>query len=799
MIRLIRLIRPIGLIVLALAAAAAAEILPVFQSSFTGGELSPRAAARIDAERYYRSALALENMIALPQGPATRRPGTFYAGATKSSAAARLIPFRYSSDDCYVLEFTTGHMRVWRSHGLVTNADASIYELDTPFDATDIAALQVWQSADVLYLVDGLEWPQKLGRVDHNDWDINDLPVDDGPFLTENLTNTTVAANATTGTGKTLTASTPIFLAGHVGSYWRLRDLVAMQRVSGTLAVVDTNSATVPCQAAQSFEWEVHGTFVGTVELQLSYDGGATWAAYAVLSSTSSATTTPTVYGNDSGQDVELRVRCTEYTSGTISYQLWAHAYMHTGVAKVTAYTDPCNVTATIVRTLASTDATVYWSEGAWSTVRGFPRAIGSYSDRLVLAGTTHQPVTIWMSATGDYESFDAGTGLDDESFGYTLGRSEQDPIVWLVSHQRRGLLAGTTGSVLELTPLDTTQGIKPANPPTVANVLALPCASVAPILADNVLLVLQRGGRKVRELLYSVDVEGLVAPDLTLMADHVTAPTYLTATGGALTAWAWAMQPYPILWGVRSGDGALVSCVYDRNYQLVAWSHHHLGDGGVAQSCCVIPGEREDELWLVVARTINGAARRYVEYLAPWQYGPDQHDGHFVDCGLVYDGAAATTISGAGHLAGESVALCADSAALAAQTVAAGGTVTLPYAASVVHLGLPYTSTLQTVRYDFAGAPGSTWARPKTINKATVSFYETLGAQIGPDTSRLREPVWYETGAVVYGGVPGLVTGDREVTLATTYATDHAQLVIVQSQPLPLTVRAIAAQVEVH
>lgn len=697
-------------------------------------------------------------------------------------------------------------MRVWRNHGLVTHADETVYDLATPFDlTTDIPALQWWQSGDVQYLVDGTEWPQRLARTDHNDWSMADLPADDGPFLTENLTATTIAASATTGSGVTLTSSAPLFAAGHVGSYWRLRDLVGIQTVAGTLTVVDTNSTELTCQAAENFQWEIHGTFVGTVELQLSYDAGSTWSAYAVLSSTSSATTAETVFDNDTGQDVSLRVRCTDYTSGTISYSLWTHAYLHTGVAKITDYNDPCTVTATVVRTLASTDATVYWSEGAWSTVRGFPRAICGYSDRLVLASTSHQPLTLWFSQTGDYESFDAGEGLADESFAYTLGRSEQDPIVWLVSHQRRGLLAGTTGSVLELAPLDTTASITPDNPPTVAHVVAVGCASVPPVLADNVLLVLQRGGRHLRELLYSAEVEALVAPDLTLFAEHLTAPQYTpTSAAGSLTALAWQNQPYPILWAVRSGDGAIVSCVYDRNYQMVSWSHHPLGPGSSAtvahaQSVCVIPGAYEDEVWVLVSRVCGSpaATHYYVEYFAPWRWGSSDTDAHFVDSGLIYDGAAATTISGLDHLEGDPLlAVLADGEALVCAN--ATGTITLPHAARVVHAGLPYTSTLSTVRYDFSGPAGSTWARRKSIPKATISFYETLGAVVGPDTSNLRELDWQAAGSVVSAGVPAFFSGDREVALPTSYETDGAVLVIQQTKPWPLTVRAIAAQVEV-
>jgi hypothetical protein len=776
----------------AVTVAAWGQTVPVMQSSFTGGEMSPLAAARVDSERYYTSVSTMTNLIAVPQGPAVRRPGTRFVAATDSNNVARLLPFRYSADDSYILEFTDSLMRVMRDHGVVTNDDDSLYSLATPFDANELAHLQMVQFADDCYLVDGTDWPQKLARVDHNDWSIADAVIDDGPFLTENLTATTIAASAVTGEDVNLVASTPIFQAGHVGSYWRLRDLVEIQTASGTLTEVDANSTDLTCQAGNQFQWSVSGSFVGTVELRMSYDSGASWAAYSVISSTSVISNTDEeVYDNDTGQDVLLEVRCTEYTSGTCKYKLWVHAYMHTGVVHVTDYNDPCNVVCDVVRTLASTDATVRWSEGAWSAVQGYPRAIATYNDRMVLASTTLKPLTIWFSATGEYESFDVGQGNDADSFGYLMGRSEQDPILWLTPQRKRGLIVGTSGSIFEISPMDSGQGITPSNPPTITETLSVPCADIPPILADNILLALQRQGRKLREVLYSYDADTLVAPDLTMMSDHLTV--------GGMTELAWSNQPYPVLWAVRA-DGTLLSMVYDRNYQIVAWSTHTLGGSGAVESLCVIPSADEDELWLSVRRTIDGSTVRYVEYLSPWSWGTDANDCHFVDCGLVYDSTAATTFSGLDHIEGQTASILADGSPVADQAVVSGDVV-LDWSASVVHVGLPYTSTLTTVRYDFAGQQGVTWHRAKTVRRATVSFYQTSGAALRlAGGSNLYRPDWQggSTGLLT-AGTAELFTGDKEFAPETAYAPDAAALTIVQDQPLPMTVRAIVALVEIR
>jgi len=777
--------------ILALAACAAdGETLPIMQSSFTGGELSPLAAARLDAERYYTSASVVENLVPIPQGPLVRRPGTRFVAATDANQAGRLLRFQFSRDDVYTLEATPGKIRVMRNHGLVTQDDGSIYELATPFDANEIEQLQTLQNADTMYLVDGSDWPQKLVRADHNDWSLSAMAIDDGPFLAENLTNTTLAASATTGTDVNLVASTPIFAAGHVDSLWQLRDLVKIQSTSGTMNHADANSAVIACQAGNNFQWSIKGTWVGTVELQMSLDAGTTWTAYTMLTSTAAASTEESVLDNDSGRDVLLRIWCTEYTSGTISYTLWAHAYMHVGVVRVTDYVDPCHVVVDVVRDLAATDPTVRWSEGAWSGVQGYPRALAAYNDRLVLASTTAKPLTLWFSATGEYESFDPGAGDDADAFGYLLGRSEQDPILWLQGQRSRGLLIGTSGSLFEVQPYDASDGIGPSNPPTIVQTLGVPCSDTPPAVADNILLVLQRNGRKLHEVLYSYDADSLVAPDLTLFSEHVT-------TGG-IRRMDWMGEPYTILWAVRD-DGLLLSLTYDRNFSICSWARHRLGGDGVVEDVCVVPASGDDEVWLIVRRTVEGRVVRYIEYLPAWDFGDDLEDAYYVDCGLTYDGPDAATFSGLGHLEGLSVVALADGSAVSARTVADGAG-SLDEAAGVVHLGLPYVSTLTTVRYDVAGDQGVTWHEKKAVRAITLSVADTFGpvAGVDPDARGAFAGPGAATGLLTGGPAP-LYTGDLSMRPAATPGTDAARVTVVQSLPLPATIRALVALVEVY
>jgi hypothetical protein len=53
-------------------------------TNFQAGELSPRLEGRIDLQKYSAGAQTLQNMLVFPQGGITRRPGTYYAGSSKS-------------------------------------------------------------------------------------------------------------------------------------------------------------------------------------------------------------------------------------------------------------------------------------------------------------------------------------------------------------------------------------------------------------------------------------------------------------------------------------------------------------------------------------------------------------------------------------------------------------------------------------------------------------------------------------------------------------------------------------------
>jgi len=82
-------------------------------NAFNGGELSGRMEGRSDIVPYYRGLRELTNMVTLPQGPITKRPGTYYIEDANVTTAVRLIPFEYSTTESYVVELGDSYMRFY--------------------------------------------------------------------------------------------------------------------------------------------------------------------------------------------------------------------------------------------------------------------------------------------------------------------------------------------------------------------------------------------------------------------------------------------------------------------------------------------------------------------------------------------------------------------------------------------------------------------------------------------------------------------------------------------------------------
>ena len=199
-----------------------AESVSLIQTNFTSGELSERMFGRIDVSQYYNGAKKLLNYIMMPQGGVKRRSGTRFVSETKTSNFTRLLPFVFSTEQAYVLEFGEKYIRFYMNGGLIVKPDSDEpYEVETPYTVDDLKDIWYTQSNDIIYLFHEKYMVRKLSRTGHTDWTLTEMETKDGPFGDLNKSDTKIKVSAKTGT-VTITATANLFTQDDVGRLVRI-------------------------------------------------------------------------------------------------------------------------------------------------------------------------------------------------------------------------------------------------------------------------------------------------------------------------------------------------------------------------------------------------------------------------------------------------------------------------------------------------------------------------------------------------------------------------------------------------
>ena len=194
-----------------------------------------------------------------------------------------------------------------------------------------------------------------------------------------------------------------------------------------------------------------------------------------------------------------------------------------------------------------------------------YPSCVSFFEQRLVFGNSNDNPQTLWFSKSGDYENFTTGTDSDDAMI-FTIASNQVNAIRYLAAS--RSLLVGTVGGEFLVTGSDTVDGLTPTNI-NIRRQSTYGSANIDAIPVGNVTLFLQRAKRKIRELVYNYDSDNYVAPDLTILAEHIT--------DSLITDMAYQQEADSVLWCTRT-DGVLIGMTYQRTENVIAWHRHIIG-----------------------------------------------------------------------------------------------------------------------------------------------------------------------------------------------------------------------------
>lgn len=663
-------------------------------------------------------------------------------------------------------------------------------EIETPWAAGVIPSLRYAQSGDVLFCAcDGIQ-QKRIERRSQRSWSLVEYVALDGPYRFENTTPKTITPSDIVG-NITLTASDELFDSGHVGSIWRLTHYG--QTGIGTLNGDDqfTNEIRVSGVAsggtlARRFNIDISGTFTATVTLQRSFAEPGAWED--VISYTAPVSTTYSDTFDNQIVYYRLGIKIGNYTSGTVDALLTYAGSIQIGAVRITAVSSGTSASAEVMTTLGRAEATKIWAEGEWSGYRGFPSSVVFHDGRLWWGWRDY----VYGSVSDAYSSFDQNFDGDGGPIIRSVATGGFERIFWLLSNQR--LLAGTGSQEISIRASSFDEPLTPtqftARAPSERGSYDIQAVKV-----DARGVFVQGAGKRIFELVFDVQGQDFSSNDLTRLFPEICEE--------GVRSIAVQRQPDTRIWFVLN-DGTCAVLTYEVADDVVGWTRVVTSEGSLFKSVCVLPGEVEDEVWMVVERPFGFQNLHYIEKMARADECIGGTLSKNMDSYLVYSGAATTTISGLDHLAGLEVAVWADGQAVAdtdnPELVSSLGIVTLSSAVSNAVIGIPYDWRFKSSKLAHSASAGTALLMKKKVSRLGLLMRNVVASavRVGRDFTNLRGmPAVYKGKALTTGQV--LEEYDQSPSSFDGSWDTDSRLCMEGASPYPVTLMGVVLAIETN
>lgn len=319
--------------------------------------------------------------------------------------------------------------------------------------------------------------------------------------------------------------------------------------------------------------------------------------------------------------------------------------------------------------TYGGTDADYFYESSQWDDVRGWPRTVCFFDDRLVFGGSPTYPDNIWFTRINNIDWFDQRLLVTDpeyldpitsaDSFTTTLRANVLNEIRWM--SPSKTITVGTNYREFVVSAPSNTKSIAIDNIQTSAET-PHGSAYVQAVRIENTTAFLQRHRRAIRELVFNLDENSFQASNLNIIGEHIAKKSaykhyqeYSTKDEGYIIALAMQEVPLGVLWCLDN-NGRLCSVTRERQQQVNAWHYHEIAGlskltvegedvdfSPFIQSISVIQAESRtadglagepDELWMTVARGVYDpdeeeyVKRVYLERMSPEWEQPTINEG---------------------------------------------------------------------------------------------------------------------------------------------------------------------------
>lgn len=751
-----------------------------YARSFAGGEIAPLMFGRLDLGKFQTGLQKCLNFEVTPQGPAESRPGFEFVNTTNTQGSV-LIPFVYSSDQSFAIEFGGQYIRFHTDGGTLLEPAKAIAGISVGAPGVFNVPAHGYAINHGVFLatIGGMtsltaRWATVRAVIDANNVTLNDM--------FGNPINTT-GLPAYTGGGTIAhiyTISSPYLIPDLLNlHYVQSADVLTITHQNYPVQELRRLGATNWTMTAPSFVPTIATPAVPTASTGGPGGGTATNHTYATTAiaagtleeSLASASVTVssdlTVAGNFNDVQTAIVAGAIRYNV----YELQSGIYGYVGQTDGSSFRDT-NITPDLSKTppLASNP---FAAEN--------PQAVSYFEQRRCFGGSGVDPQTMWATRSGTESNMTYSIPTqDDDAITARIVAREANAVRHLVP--LNDLLAFTSGGVWRVAASDggaLTPATFSAKPHSYVG-----ASMVQPVVTSASVLFAPNRGSRIREVSFQWQTQRYQADDVSVLAPHLV--DYF-----GVRQIAYSSTPNQILWAVRS-DGQLLGLTYQPEHDVRAWHQH--STRGVFKSVCVIPEGDEDGIYAIIERTINGQTMQYIERKHSRKFST-LADAFFVDSGATYRGAPTSTVTGLWHLEGESVVALADGGVEPVQAVT-NGTIALQAPASTVHVGLAYNCDLQTLPLSLEGVAAFGQGATKNINGWAMRVLQSSGIRSGPSFDDLREYP-QRTQSDNYGSAPGMISGVVRMKLSPQWQEDGS-LCVRQANPLPLTVLSLAPEVAV-
>jgi hypothetical protein len=746
-----------------------------------------------------------------------------------------------------------------------------VYEIDTPYAIEDVPEIKYVQSADVMTLTHNLYPVYELSRTGHTNWTLAEAEFQPSQAAPTAMTVTVGSAGAATFKYKvtaiaaetaeeslaglnnatlTITGATQanpcvLTITSHglaTGDEIYVASVVGMTELNDRRFIVDyINANTFSLRDVDSSSYT-------------AYSSGGTARRTFVVASSSATTTNNTIAWTAA--------------SGAQKYAVYRQSnglYGLIGETEDTSFVDS-NLAVDL-------DLSPPASRNPFDGPGNYPGTASYYEQRRVFGGSVNAPDTSEYSQTGRQNNLSVSSPSQaDDAITATLSARQVNEIRHYVPGN--DLIVLTSGSEWRVNSgadsafSAATLKQKPQS--------AWGSSHLRPQIFGNVILYVPEDRYRVRSLGYSLQSDAYTGSDMTILSNHIF-ERY------GIVDWAASRSPEPIVYLVRE-DGWVACMTFQPEQEVNGWTRWNTK--GKFETVGVLPAnpnedDREDRVYFVVKRRVNGKTVRYIERLHRRRFD-DVRDAYFVDCGLSLDNPvtvtgvtsadpvvvtapthgfnngdyvdfsdivweptydefdtegqpdqlnlkryvvrnkatntfeledlegnavdgtafegyveggyvrkAVQTITGLNHLEGWEVSVLADGSVVEGLTVS-GGSITLPQRASRVHVGLKYTSDIETLNIESPGQ-GTLQGKLKRVVGVTVRLVKSRGLWHGPKFDNLTEAK--QRSSEDYDEPTQLLTGDLELTTPAEW-NKNGRICFRQRDPLPMTILAVVPDV---